>query len=622
MDNFINVFILLPFLGLVILFFVNEKSENSISRLVIAFTSLNLIAITGFIIYWVVKGSPVLEHVDWILYRDAHNTFALELYFETISATFLALGAFIMLIISVYCRYYLHRDEGYKRFFITLLLFAFGFNFTTVAGNFETLFFGWEILGISSFLLIAFYRERYLPVRNALRVFSIYRIGDIGLLMAMWASHTLWHTNISFLKLNNYNLVHHQLQGHSNLGIFIGLMLLFAAAAKSAQFPFSSWLPRAMEGPTPSSAIFYGSLSVHFGVFLLLRTFQFWENQMIVRILIGVVGVVSFLLAYSCSRAQSGIKGKIAYASIAQIGIIFTEVAFGFLYLALVHIVLNALFRTFQLLTSPSAVNYKIREQFFYHSKVKVKPLFISEQLYYTWINLSINEFYLDQLLNQWIFTPIKRFGQIMKIVNRKNIIWIVFPLVLLAVGTVVYQSYLTSYVLSFLPTLYALFAFVTVCRAFAERENPILIWEASIISTVWIAMATSFHHHYNGNHMAIYFSGIVVFGALGYFVLRSLLQKEPRHFNLYTHQGHVFEYRTMAFVFLICTLGLMGSPISPTFIGEDLIYSHIGADQPVFALLNASTYIVGGIALMRLYSRLFLGPHNKTYHPIPYKNA
>ena len=156
----------------------------------------------------------------------------------------------------------------------------------------------------------------------------------------MWASHHLWHENISFMKLNNFELVHNHLLEHSIIGFFISIMILVAAAAKSAQLPFSSWLPRAMEGPTPSSAIFYGSLSVHLGVFLLLRTFSFWEHQISVRILIGILGLTTSIIASLIARVQSSIKSQIAYSSIAQIGIIFIEVALGWedLALSLIHI--------------------------------------------------------------------------------------------------------------------------------------------------------------------------------------------------------------------------------------------------------------------------------------------
>src|SRR6202008_529550 len=115
-------------------------------------------------------------------------------------------------------------------------------------------------------------------------------IGDVGLILAMWMAHHLWHANITFMQLRNDGLVHSELESHTLIGVFISLMILITAAVKSAQLPFSSWLPRAMEGPTPSSAIFYGSLSVHMGVFLLMRTFPFWEYQFSVRIIIAGLG--------------------------------------------------------------------------------------------------------------------------------------------------------------------------------------------------------------------------------------------------------------------------------------------------------------------------------------------
>ena len=97
----------------------------------------------------------------------------------------------------------MHRESGYKRFFYTILFFYAGYTLAVFAGNLETLFIGWEILGLTSFLLVAFYRERYLPVKNAFKVFSIYRIGDVGIILAMWASHHLWHENITFEKIQN-----------------------------------------------------------------------------------------------------------------------------------------------------------------------------------------------------------------------------------------------------------------------------------------------------------------------------------------------------------------------------------------------------------------------------------
>ncbi|MDH4461040.1 MAG: proton-conducting transporter membrane subunit, partial [Flectobacillus sp.] len=267
MTSLIPYFIFLPLIGFFISLLIPDKKETAISAAAFLTVGIHLVAAIAFIAVWFLQGGQVLNQKDLSLFQDFGYDFFIDLYFDGITATYLFVGAFLTFIVTVYSRYYLHREDGYKRFFNTVLFFYFGYNIVIFSGNLETLFIGWEVLGISSFLLIAFYRNRYLPVKNAVKVFSVYRIADVGLILAMWMSHHLWHENITFLKLNNAELVHEHLQNHSWIGVFISMMILISAAAKSAQLPFSSWLPRAMEGPTPSSAIFYGSLSVHFGVF-------------------------------------------------------------------------------------------------------------------------------------------------------------------------------------------------------------------------------------------------------------------------------------------------------------------------------------------------------------------
>jgi NADH:ubiquinone oxidoreductase subunit 5 (subunit L)/multisubunit Na+/H+ antiporter MnhA subunit len=194
----------------------------------------------------------------------------------------------------------------------------------------------------------------------------------------MWASHYLFHENITFMKLNNYELVNEHLQIHSFIGVFIALCLACAAAAKSAQIPFSSWLPRAMEGPTPSSAIFYGSLSVHLGVFLMLRTHPLWEHQTTMRIAIGLMGFTTSIAASLMARVQSSVKSQVAYSSISQIGIIFIEIALGFETLALIHFAGNAFLRTYQLETYFIILNLKLEKSIsFFQNELKTLCIFL-----------------------------------------------------------------------------------------------------------------------------------------------------------------------------------------------------------------------------------------------------
>lgn len=401
-----------------------SAKEALLSRIAFITVGLNALLVTLFIVVWIMQGHVTLNLRDFVVFQSANYEFLIDFCFDKVAAVYLMVGSILTFLVTIYSRYYLHREEGYKRFFNTVLFFYLGYTIVVLSGNLETLFIGWEILGISSFLLIAFYRDRYLPVKNAVKVFSIYRIADVGLILAMWLSHHLWGQNITFVEFNNEALVNAQLQTHALVGILVSLMILISAAAKSAQLPFSSWLPRAMEGPTPSSAIFYGSLSVHIGVFVLLRTFHFWEHQLFIRILIGVVGLFTSLVATGIARVQSSVKSQIAYASIAQIGLIFIEVAAGFDNLALFHFAGNAFLRTYQLLVSPSVVSYLIREQFYnFIPRQHTIEDSLPKKLEYTIYMLCLKEWNLDTLLHRYLWKPIKWAGNRLEFLQVRGVL-------------------------------------------------------------------------------------------------------------------------------------------------------------------------------------------------------
>jgi NADH:ubiquinone oxidoreductase subunit 5 (subunit L)/multisubunit Na+/H+ antiporter MnhA subunit len=619
----IQLFILIPLLGFLVSLFINPYSEKWLSRTAFITSGLNLLLFVVFFVLWVISGFETLNLKEFVVYRSGSYEFLLDFYFDKVTAVYLFVGSFLTFLIIRYSRYYLHREVGYKRFFNTVLFFYLGYNITIFSGNFETLFIGWEVLGLSSFLLIAFYRNRYLPVSNAVKVFSIYRIGDVGILLAMWASHHLWHENITFLRLNNYELVHEHISSHSEIGMFISFMLLIASAAKSAQLPFSSWLPRAMEGPTPSSAIFYGSLSVHFGVFLLLRTFPFWEHQPIVRVLIGLLGFMTAVVAFFIARVQSTVKSQIAYSSIVQIGIIFMEAAAGLKNLALIHFTGNAFLRTYQLLVSPSVVSYLIRDQFYnYREQKKEHKSLLSPALMNSIYVLSLKEWNLDRLKNKIAFSPLKKLGHRLDFLNVKNVFLFFIPTYLPGMYFLFHREIIPGYILNYIPETFSFIAVMMVLKAFSERKQPRLAWLLVLMAHLWITLAVSFNEHFDFLHSLIYLCGIIPAGVLGYICLQMLRNREPGHFSLNGYYGHVYEYPRLSFVFLLAVLGLMGFPVSFSFLGEDLIFSHIHQDQFFLAFFNAVGFIVGGIALIRMYARLFLGPHVKNYHENPYRSA
>jgi NADH-quinone oxidoreductase subunit L len=286
-----------------------------------------------------------------------HFHFTLKFVFDRLSVPFAILTFLLCGIISAFAAKYLHREPGYNRFFVLFALFALGMIMTSLAETIETLFTGWELVGISSALLVAFFQERQSPVRNGLRVWSIYRLADAAFLLAAIALHHL-HGAGDFADLmgpgswpdRHVSLPYGQ-------ALIIGLLLIAAAAGKSALVPFCGWLPRAMEGPTPSSAIFYGSLSVHLGAFLLLRMSPILDLSLWLSGTVVVLGLSTALLAALAGRAQTDIKSALSFASLTQVGLIVAEIGFGLRYIALIHILGHACLRTLQFLRAPTLLH-------------------------------------------------------------------------------------------------------------------------------------------------------------------------------------------------------------------------------------------------------------------------
>lgn len=614
MEHLIQLFILIPLFGFLLSLGLPKKNELVVSRFAFITIGLHLLAGIIFVISWLFKGMKSIDYKEFSIFKTKGYDFYIDIHFDIITMTFLLVGSFLTFLVIGYSRYYLHREKGYKRFFSILLFFYVGYNIIIFAGNLETLFIGWEILGVSSFLLIAFYRERYLPVKNAVKVFSIYRIGDVGLILAMWLCHHLWGANISFQQMADAQSLNEHLSHHSLLGIIIALLIYMSAAAKSAQLPFSSWLPRAMEGPTPSSAIFYGALSVHIGAFIMMRTYPFWEHQTSFRIFVVVVGLLTTGFAILTSRVQSSIKSQIAYSSMAQIGLIFIEISLGLQEVALIHIAGNAFLRTYQLLVSPSIVSYKIREQFYnFVPQHKTIEDTLPKRLEYSLYVLSLKEWNLDSIMYTRLWNPLKKFGYKLNFLNFKNVF--IFFLVFLTFGSILFynQPNFSDEFTEYIPAFFAFFGLIAVIKAFTERKSARLSWSLVIINHLLTAISISFNEHFDKIHNVLYLSGVLVGGAVGFICIQRLRNLE-KWVSLDHFYGHSFEHPKITLTFFIACLCLAGFPITPTFIGVDLIFSHIHDNQILLAFFVALSFILNGLAVIRIYARIFLGPHVKNY--------
>lgn len=618
MAQFLVLTVLVPLLAFFATLLWQNKNERPIAWIVRIAKVVNLGLAVLFATWWLINHLTPVDHQLLTLYQSDHFVFALHFYYDEITVVFSLTGAILFFLVATFSKYYMHRDQGYKRFFNTILLFSAAYNLIILSGNFETLFIGWEIKGICSFLLIAFYRDRYLPAKNAFKAVSNYRISDVSLMLAMWMMHHLMNQNISFPQLGEAKEIA-RATATPIMTVFIVCMMILPAMVKSAQFPFTTWLPRALEGPTSSSAIFYGSLSVHIGVFLLLRTHPFWEDMLWAKVLIIVVGALTAITATVIARVQPTVKTQIAYSSAAQIGLMFIEIALGFHWLVLLHFAGNAFLRTYQLLVSPSVLNYLVHHQIFHYTAPVHKA---ASRWNATLYILGIKEWNLDTLLFRYGWKPFKVLGSVFGFLQNRVFIssLTVMGLFLLIAGYLKPENFQVQ--VSGMSFLLMAIALLLLLFSFSSRGSAITAWWYLLLSHLYIMAAVLFNaNHIYFSELLFYASGVILAFGLGLYCLRRV-ERVDQDIQLSRFHGYIYEQEKTGFLFLLSAMGMLGFPITAAFIGIDVLFTYIRSDQfGLIALLGLSLFFIE-LAAFRILLRIFFGPHKKGDHPIAFRST
>jgi NADH-quinone oxidoreductase subunit L len=382
--------------------------ERMVSKLTHLTFTVTILALTTMIWHLRPGGAPsiAITFGNWFAVHDYH--FPLALLADRLSLPFLILTAALSGLIGKFSATYLHRERGFLRFFLLLQLFAFGSLLAFAAGSLDLLAAGWEIVGITSVLLIAFFHQRPAPVENGLRVFAVYRACDIGLLVGVFAMHQ-WAGTASFT--NGFPSL------DATQSTIIGLLLLLAAAGKAAQIPFSGWLPRAMEGPTPSSAIFYGAISIHAGAYLLLRMQPLLAQSIWASSAVVVIGLLTAMQGTIVGRASADAKTSLAYASLTQVGVVFVEIGFGLRWLAVVHILGHATVRTLQFLRAPSMLHDHHKMQAAMGGELTPTGRHLAKlfpQRFQSWLyRWAMDRAHLDTILDRFVVDPLMQLSRI-----------------------------------------------------------------------------------------------------------------------------------------------------------------------------------------------------------------
>ncbi len=328
---------------------VGDEGETLTTRISTTVAGIVLLLLLFCDVVVLLTGAPGLITIgQWF----ASSEFVFPLSFAIDGASLaLATGvAFIGWVTIRFSVHYLHREAGFQRFFLVLGLFLCGMQVVVLAGNGLLAFVGWEFCGVSSYLLIGYAYERPTATDNALFAFVANRIGDAGFLMGLFVALTAigttdWHSLALWVAAPTFDKVTARL---------MVLGFLIAALAKSAQLPFVSWIARALEGPTPSSAIFYGAVMVHAGVWLVIRLEPVLTQLPDILRWIAGIGLLTAVYAWIVGLVQTDVKSVMMFATTTQVGLMFFECGMGWFTVATWHLGLHALWRSWQFLMIPS----------------------------------------------------------------------------------------------------------------------------------------------------------------------------------------------------------------------------------------------------------------------------
>jgi len=295
--------------------------------------------------------SPVHHLFTWISFSNLNIPFAFLI--DPLSCLMLLIVTGVGFIIHVYSIGYMQEDEGYNRFFAYMNLFVFSMLLLVMGANYLIMFIGWEGVGLCSYLLIGFWFRNQEFNNAAKKAFIMNRIGDLGFLLGMF---------LIFLTFNSLNFsdVFSQAKNYpvgSGVIVAITLLLFVGAVGKSAQIPLYTWLPDAMAGPTPVSALIHAATMVTAGVYMVARSNILYILAPPTMLVIGITGMATLLLAGIIAIYQNDIKKILAYSTISQLGYMFVALSFGAFSAAMFHLTTHAFFKALLFLAAGSIIH-------------------------------------------------------------------------------------------------------------------------------------------------------------------------------------------------------------------------------------------------------------------------
>src|SRR5476649_1352953 len=359
MDKYIWLIPLLPLAG----FVINGLGRNNLSKAAIGFIGSALVLTSfglsvGAFLQIKSTGTPInVTLFDWFEVNQLKVSFSFLV--DQLSSIMLLIITGVGFLIHLYSVGYMHDDEGFGKFFSYLNLFVFFMLLLVMGSNYLIMFIGWEGVGLCSYLLIGFWYTNPSYADAAKKAFVMNRIGDLGFLIGIFLIFTTFKT-ISYADVFSKAAAMHSTDAPFTL---ITILLFVGAIGKSAQLPLFTWLPDAMAGPTPVSALIHAATMVTAGVYMIARSNILFTLSPVTMHIIAVIGLMTLVLAALIAITQTDIKKVLAYSTVSQLGYMFLGLGVGAYTGSFFHVITHAFFKALLFLGAGSVIHAASGEQ-------------------------------------------------------------------------------------------------------------------------------------------------------------------------------------------------------------------------------------------------------------------
>ena len=358
MESTYLTIVLAPLIGAIVVGLAGHRLGRTLSH---SITILGVTVSTVLALYvfnhHVLKGAEVFNENIYTWMQIGGLNLSVGFLVDNLTSVMLLVVSFVSLMVHIYTIGYMREDEGYTKFFSYISLFTFAMFMLVISNNFMQLFFGWEAVGLVSYLLIGFWHHKESAVEASLKAFLVNRVGDFGFLLGL-AVLLMFFGTLDYLEV--FSLVN-QVNGQTIFGdisviTVICLLLFVGAMGKSAQVPLHVWLPGSMEGPTPISALIHAATMVTAGIFMVSRMSPIFEFSDVALTVVMLVGAITAIFMGLLGIVQNDIKRVVAYSTLSQLGYMTVALGVSAYSVAIFHLMTHAFFKALLFLAAGSVI--------------------------------------------------------------------------------------------------------------------------------------------------------------------------------------------------------------------------------------------------------------------------